>query len=425
MRDFKPRGATRSAWLFLLILAVNIGCATSQLTGLEDVVRVTAYFPEGFVTDGSESYTEQIQQALDETAERGGALVFPPMVYQLDRVEGLLVHGDTTLLMHGAEFRLPRRAQADGQAFLGVDVKNLRMAGGTVRGYRDVWPGGANIAGVRIMGESSGIRIEDMTFRDLSSNGIGLFAEDADTPIRDVRVRNVDVYNCCNYYGDYLSERKGPAPGSDRKDQGGVAFYHVEDFLVTGSTFDGSQSDGTHFYKCRDGRFTDNMVSNSRMGGYFLEGCENVMAANNTVHGNGSRGVTIERNSRYCTLVNNLVEGSGREGLWAPDIEACVIANNVFRENGRKDDGERDCEIRIDNGDRYETQTRDLRIEGNIFTTTAHQTAAILVTENVGPVIIRGNTLRGSVTHIAVHPTSRTGAILEDHKGNALSPSGD
>src|SRR5262249_8098093 len=139
--------------------------------------------------------------------------------------------------------------------------------------------------------------------------------------------------------GDYLSDRPGPEKGSTREDQGLITFYHVEDFVVRGCRLDRSRSDGTHFYRCRRGQFVDNKVYAAQMGGYFVESCEAGVAADNIVRAAGSRGVTIERGSKHCTLRGCVVAGSGREGLWAPNCTGLVVTGNVFCDNGRKPNG--------------------------------------------------------------------------------------
>ncbi|MFO7976382.1 MAG: right-handed parallel beta-helix repeat-containing protein [Candidatus Hydrogenedentota bacterium] len=303
----------------------------------------------------------------------------------------------------------------DGQAFRGDDVQKVCFEGGSVIGARDSWDPGTNIAGIRLHGACRNIHITGMRFEDLSSNGIGIFGADDEHPIEDIWIRDVTTRNCCNFYGDYLAEEKGPAKGSVREDQGNITFYHVDKWLVEGCDLDGSQSDGTHFYHAHHGRFVNNRVHASQMGGYFLEGCNYVLASDNLITENGSRGVTIERDSTFCTLIGNVVEHSGREGLWAPDVMGIVIANNIFRENGRKDDTDRDCEIRIDNGDTYETQTRDLRVTGNLFYTSAHQTAAVMITETVRDCVVHGNSFRGPVEgeHVVIAEPSQQTCIVE------------
>src|SRR5581483_1898634 len=255
---------------------------------------------------------------LDAVGERGGTVVFPPMVYRVDE-SGLRVPSRVTLWLYGAVFRLDEKRSKDGHVFAGHDIEDVQFLGGTIVGSNDAWPDGINIRGIHLTGPSRGVRIRDMTIRDLSSNGIGIFGEPA-RPARDVWVTDVVVENCCNRYGDYLSERPGPEKGSVREDQGLVAFYHVHDFVVRGCRLEKSRSDGTHFYRCRRGQFVSSKVYTAQMGGYFIESCEDVLAADSIMRDNGSRGVTIERGSRNCTLRGCVVTGSGREGFWGPAL---------------------------------------------------------------------------------------------------------
>ncbi len=367
-------------------------------------VLATRFLPEGYVTDGSVSYQGQLQKALDAAAGAHQVLVFPPMTYLLEDESGLTVHSGTTLFLHGAVFRFPETADEDGQAFFGENVTDVAFLGGEIAGCRDAWPASVNIAGIRITGRSARIRVRDTFIHDLSSNGLGLFAPGDETPIRDVFISDVVVRNCCNVYVDYLQPGAGPARGSLREDQGGIACYHVENFVVHGCSFEDSTSDGTHFYHCRDGRFTDNKVTGSQMGGYFLEGCRSVLAAGNLILDNGSRGVTIERDSIDCTLVHNVIEGSGREGLWAPDVAGCLVADNVFRANGRKDHEDRDSEIKIEETGKFDTVTRDFRVAGNLFDTTETQDQAVWVTSGARGIVVENNVLRGSVRAIRADP---------------------
>lgn len=396
---------TRVSWTLAVLLVSGAWArGDAPQSPWQGAISVSDFLPAGFVTDGSVSYQRAIQKAIDTASQTRRALVFPPMTYLLDDEAGLSLHSGMTLVMYGATVRLDRENRRDGQALAGRDVTDVQILGGEIAGQREAWPDSVNIAGIRITGNSARIRIRDVSLHDLSSNGIGIFGAGDKAPIRDVLVENVLVRNCSNIYVDYLKPQPGPAPGSQREDQGGIACYYVTNFVVRDSLFEGSRSDGTHFFQCRDGRFTDNQVTGSTMGGYFLEGCQHVTASGNLIRENGSRGVTIERDSRFCTLVGNIVEHSGREGLWAPDVAGCVVADNVFRENGRKNHDALDSELKIEETDRWKTVTEDILIRGNLVVTTAHQQNALWITSGCRKVVVEGNSLRGPVRTVRVDP---------------------
>ncbi len=313
-----------------------VSLSGSAVFAAERGMSIAEFLPAGYIRDGSVSYQKEIQNAIDEAARKAGVLVFPAMTYAVDET-GWQLRSDVTLKMSGAVFQVSPDCQKDGAVFHGEDVKDVTLTGGEIAGRNDVWADGVNVRGIHISGKSARIRISEMHFHDLSSNAIGLFGT-SDHCLRDVWLRDVIAENCCKKYPDYLSGEKGE-PGSRREDQGDVAFYFVEDFLVAGCRFERSRSDGTHFYRCRRGQITDNRIYRAKMGGYFIETCEEVVGRGNIMRQNGSRGVTIERGSRDCVFSDNVVSQSGREGLWAPDCTGLVVTGNVFNRNGRKPNG--------------------------------------------------------------------------------------
>jgi len=382
----------------ILVCALN---AALSVTAPAATLKVIDFLPQDFLRDASVSYERQIQRAIDQAAAAGATLEFPAITFAVTET-GWQLRSGLTLNMRGAMFQLGAECAQDGAVFHGRDVTDVTLTGGTIIGRNDVWRDGVNIRGIHITGQSARIRVHDMSFRNLSSNGIGIFGNAAHF-IRDVWVRDVMVENCCKRYPDYLSDEKGE-PGSQREDQGDVAFYYVEDFVVDGCRFERSRSDGTHFYRCRHGQITNNRIYRAKMGGYFIETCEGVVGRGNIILENGSRGTTIERGSVNCVFSGNVVRLSGREGLWAPDCIGLVVTGNVFDRNGRKPNGPSpryiwNANITIDNqrGDPTNSPTRDYLISDNLIHTTAGQIAAIRVdaTDETRDIVIRGNVLLG------------------------------
>ncbi len=306
-------------------------------------------------------------------------------------------------------------AAADGAVFHGQDVTDIVLDGGTIVGHNESWADGVNVRGVHVTGRSANVIIRGMRMRDLSSNGIGLFGDEQQYA-RDVWVRDVVIENCCNRYPDYLSGEKGEK-GSQREDQGLVAFYFVEDFVVAGCRLEQSRSDGTHFYRCRRGQISDNRIYRAKMGGYFVETCDDVIGRGNVMLENGSRGVTIERGSRDCIFADNVVRASGREGLWAPDCVGLVVTGNVFDRNGRKPNGDKpryvwnaNVTINDSHGDPSESPMRDYVVSNNLIYTTADQIAAIRVDalEATEAIVLAGNVLRGENRKILLQGPNRS-----------------
>lgn len=386
------------------------------------MLSVVEFLPENYVRDGSVSYHTQIQNAIDAAAKTGRTLVFPPMTYRVDE-SGLRLHSELTLWMYGAKFQLDAKRDRDGTVFIGNNVHDINLFGGSIIGRNDVWPEAVNIRGVLFTGKSKNIRIRDMRIENMSSNGIAVFGNDQQF-IRDVWINDVTITNCCNRYGDYLSKKVGPAKGSDRKDQGLIAFYYVQDFVVRGCRLEKSRSDGTHFYKCRQGQFVHNRVYHAQMGGYFVESSDDILASDNVIRSNGSRGVTIERGSQNCTLKGNVVTDSGREGLWAPDCTGLVICGNIFKFNGRKPNGKKtnqiwNANITINEArvDPTNSPTRDYIVTGNIIFTDAKQISAVRVVgdSNTSGIVITGNVMRGENRRILVTGKTANGVLVKQN----------
>lgn len=386
----------------------------ASATRAVSTVDVADFLPKNYVRDGTVSYQDRIQTAIDEAARTSAPLVFPAITYAVTE-KGWQLRSGVTLRMHGAVFRLGAECREDGAMFHGRDVTGVTLIGGEVVGRNDVWQDGVNIRGVLITGRSDRIRIHQMHMRDLSSNGIGIFG-DADNPIRDVWVQDVIVENCCKRYADYLSGEKGE-PGSQREDQGDIACYYVEDFVVRGCRFEGSRSDATHFYRCRRGHITDNRIYKAKMGGYFVETCENVIGRGNVILDNGSRGATIERGSTNCVFADNVVSHSGREGLWAPDCLGLVVTGNVFTRNGRKPNGpERryiwNANITINEaeGDPTHSPTNNYLVSDNLIETTPSQIAAVRVdaTDQTHDIVIQDNLFVGDNRRLLIEGPHRS-----------------
>jgi parallel beta-helix repeat protein len=383
-------------------------------------IIATEYLPAGFLTDGSASYQSALQRAIDDAIRTGRAIVFPPMTYRLDNPSGLQIGSGLTLSMYGAKFAISDDCRQDGQAFFGESVSDVHLFGGEIVGRNDRWADGINVRGIYLTGSCQRIRIRDMRIYDLSSNGIGIFGAGAERPAQDIWITDTIIQNCCNKYGDYTAsagELRGPEKGSTRQDQGLVALYFVNDFVVRGCRLEDSRSDGTHFFRCRAGQFVDNKVYRAKMGGYFIESCEGVLAANNTVVDNGSRGVTIERGSTNCTLLGNTVQGSGREGLWIPDCRKCVVMGNLFNRNGRKPNTSRqtwNANITIDEAatndpsNQWTPGCQDYMIANNTIETDQSQVAAIRVngTNRFRSIVIKDNLLTGDNRRILLEGES-------------------
>jgi hypothetical protein len=132
---------------------------------------------------------------------------------------------------------------------------------------------------------------------------------------------------------------------------------------------------------------------------------------------NGSRGATIERGCVNCVFADNIVRGSGREGLWAPDCMGLVVAGNIFELNGKKPNGPEpryfwNANITINEAFKEPTNspTRDYVVTNNLIRTAVHQIAAIRIdaVPETKSIVVRGNTLVGENRKILVEGPETT-----------------
>jgi hypothetical protein len=148
-----------------------------------------------------------------------------------------------------------------------------------------------------------------------------------------------------------------------------------------------------------------------------------ILASDNIIRDNGSRGVTIERGSRNCTLKGNVVANSGREGLWAPQCTGLVISGNVFDRNGRKPNGTKphqiwnaNITINEDPSDPTKSATADYVIADNIVYTTASQVAAMRIEAGTSKgIVVRSNLLRDENRRILVEGENKGNVAVRDN----------
>lgn len=360
--------------------------------------------PKGFSLNGSVSYQKQIEEAIELASQKGQTLVFPPSVFLVEDPAGIRLKSNVRLDLTDVKFIVDPKINKDGQIFYGENVRNVEIVNGEFDGTRDKLPTSVNIAGIVITGQSKNIKITGSYFHHLSSNGIRIHGVDTQQMTEDVTITSVRINESCNEYIDYLLPGQGPAPGTERKDQGNISLYFVRNFLITNSTLENSHSDGSHFYFCSNGQILNNQIQNNRMGGYFVETCSDINAFNNKIAGNGSRGVTIERGAIRCNLKANSITNSGREGIWIDDSEQLVVSNNYIASNGKKNHSPYNSNIKITDtswpDNKNQSKSKYIYILKNTILTDATSEHAVWVISCASNVSITGNLMLGAKKRI-------------------------
>ncbi|NUQ81080.1 MAG: right-handed parallel beta-helix repeat-containing protein [Bacteroidetes bacterium] len=317
---------------------------------------------------------------------------------------GIRLPSNINLDLSGTTITVSPEIRQDGNVFWGRNVKNVRIMNGQINGNRDQLPDHVNIAGIVITGASSDIRVTGTSFSNLSSNGIRVMGTSESQPISNVNIQNCVFLNTCNKYNDYLEPNVGPVKGTTRDDQGAVKFSFVNQFQVRDCRLSGSKSDGTHFFRSNYGEISQNTIIDNKMGGLFLETCVGITASRNTIMGNGSRGITVERGSADIQITDNLVSSSGREGIWIDDTKNMMVSGNSFRLNGRKGDTDRTYHIKFTDTSWPQLasmpKTTNVTVTKNKFLTDRIQVHAIQISSACRDISINSNEFRGDIRSI-------------------------
>ncbi len=148
---------------------------------------------------------------LAPVADRGGVVTIPPGDYKLDGLKPLSVVSKTTVWAYGARFHLPKtlRDKARIVLFSGQNVSDFRWFGGHFEGYvfdntrtANTWEPNANTQAIRITTTPGG-RTENLTFRDITSNGLAgsvitVLGDASKESEREVKTyaRNIAIEDC-------------------------------------------------------------------------------------------------------------------------------------------------------------------------------------------------------------------------------------
>ncbi len=153
----------------------------------------------------------ELSALLSQAAEHGGVVTIPPGDYELDGTTPLKLSSGMTVFAYGARFHLPKTLgdKARAVVFSGQDVSDFRWFGGHFSGHvfdparaANSWEPNANTRGI-LMTTTPGGRSENLTFRDITSDGLAgaaitVLGAAKNGSEREVETfaRNVTVENC-------------------------------------------------------------------------------------------------------------------------------------------------------------------------------------------------------------------------------------
>lgn len=155
--------------------------------------------------------TAAIRKLFDALPASGGVVTIPPGDYSLEGATPIELKSNTTIMAYGARFYLPQTLGDAARAvlFAGEDVSDLRWFGGHFTGHvfdpakaANSWEPNANTRAI-LLTTTTGGRVANITFRDVSSNGVAgavitVLGAEKKGSYRDVETfaHNVTVENC-------------------------------------------------------------------------------------------------------------------------------------------------------------------------------------------------------------------------------------
>jgi hypothetical protein len=173
------------------------------------LLLVTITLAVGGVLRGDDSAV--ISSLLEQGAQHGGLVTIPPGDYQLDGKAPLKLVSGMTVSAYGARFHFPKTLgdKARVVLFSGENLSDFRWFGGHFAGevfdpskLENSWEPNANTRAILVTTTSSG-RTENLTFRDVTSNGVAgavitVIGSEKKGSERDVEnyARNITVENC-------------------------------------------------------------------------------------------------------------------------------------------------------------------------------------------------------------------------------------
>jgi hypothetical protein len=180
-------------------------------------------------------------------------------------------------------------------------------------------------------------------------------------------------------------------------DKGQLLIHHADGVHLRGNTLRDGLSDGAFLRFDQHGVIEDNQFQRMKMGGLLINESSDMMVRNNVFHSDGSRNITIEWGSQRIDVLNNTVEGAGREGLWGWGYASGRVEGNTFTENGRKHDSSTSTELQLSP---WKTGPAELYhsavvVANNTFQAGMDEVSAISVPVGVDSIVIRDNKFAG------------------------------
>jgi len=321
----------------VLFPIASFACNAPILPG--DAVNILDY---GAVANDGIDDTEKIQQAIEDTSDKGGTLYIPAGTFLInpafqgpnqwgaivDRM-GIYPHSNMTIILdQNAVLKAIPTAEENYSVISFVNVNNVTLAGGQVRGERYGHLGSTGEHG-RVLGiwSSSNIDVINTRISDAWGDGVYMW-DDSNKKTENIHFCNVTVSS---------SRRQGIGIV-------GATNVLIEDSKILGSHGTSPES-GINCEPNPGQQVTNVVIRNCEISGNAgtgvrFDGLDGVTHGNrledSVVSDNGYNGIFID-NSQGNILKRNLLENNGTSTSWVAAIVLKNAQNTLVENNSLRD----------------------------------------------------------------------------------------
>src|SRR3972149_2149297 len=198
------------------VIGAGLQLAGSELSVIDSVlyrdngVDLREFLPEGFVSDGSADYTDEVQAANDTIDSTGGTLLFPSGTWRfnLTASNGVSIKGTgikSTIFRPAADDAVIKTKLTDNTA--NVVYEDFQIYGNTTLTTQQ--------DGIRLKATTAGkfimnVHIRDVQIRENGRYGLTTYGDATTGPfVQQLTLRNIKIYDCVQsglYVDGYLFE---------------------------------------------------------------------------------------------------------------------------------------------------------------------------------------------------------------------------
>lgn len=361
------------------------------------------------------------QSLLVDYVHGGGTVRVPAGRYSISET-GITLYPHLVLDLTGCYLSADGTYSDGGHVMIGSKLYRTEVVNGFIDGRRDRLGIDTNINGIEVV-DCKYFTVRNTSIRNVNGPAINV-TKSTFSWNENVVISEVFIEECACEFTDHFGEDYAAQGGDSSK--AALIVHNTRYLELLGVINRNCHSDAMWIKESNHGVMAGCQIIASRMGAIFFETCVNWTITGNMVQSAGSRGCTIEWNSKEIVFSGNTIRLSGRECVWLAGTQGVLVVGNVLYGGGRVRmfDGLGDpvlSTVRVSSQSPYDSS--DNVIANNlIYSDSTYQTQAIMIDTDGGTntgTVIRGNHLIGTQTTIT---NSGTSSVISD--GNPTTSPG-